>query len=476
MTILDTVKAMTAEEWAVAQRVLLSWFPTGRPEQKPDGDWTVYAYIAGRGAGKTRSGAEWLAEQALSRPGSRWAIVAPTFGDMRDICVEGDSGLRSVLRRRLPGVNIDTCWNRSIGEFMLPNGSHVKGFSAQQPERLRGPQHHGAWCDELASWHDPDAWDQLQFGLRLGERPQTFITSTPKPVTLVRMLAKRAEEAPEEVRWVRGRTMDNVGNLSAKALADLEHRYGGSRLGRQELEGELLEDVEGALWQRAWLDRDRRDEHPDLSRIVVAVDPAITATADSDETGIVTAGRSGRGNAAEGWVLDDRTCVASPAEWGRRACQAYIDHGADAIVYESNQGGDMVAHVLRGAWAALVTSGEATGPTPRLIGVHASRGKAVRAEPVAGQFEQGRWHIVGSLPALEDELVTWEPGATLSPGRLDALVWAAYELTVSAVNAPTQTNVTALTASRLPSTAGSALLGGRRSYPNPGAGVRTFGR
>lgn len=431
------------------------YFPDARPEQQPpEGEWATWLILAGRGYGKTRTGAEWLADIAQAEAGS-YAIAAPTYGDGRDVCVEGPgSGLLAVLDRR----SIPHRWNRSLGEVHLTaHGSRIKVGSADEPDRFRGWNFSGAWCDELASWRYADAFVQLRLATRLGSNPRIVVTTTPRPTALLRELL----DQPSTV-VTRGRTWDNAANLAPSALEELERQYGGSRLGRQELEGELLDDVPNAQWQRAWLDRDRIAVAPaSLDRIVVAVDPAVTATAHSDETGIIVAGRAGRGNAAHGYVLDDRSCVASPGDWGRRVCLVAVEHQADAIVYESNQGGDMVAHVIRGAWADLTRSGEVHGPMPRLAAVRASRGKATRAEPVAAQWEQGRWHIVGSLPALEDQMVTWVPGAADSPDRVDALVWACTELLVGAVQQPTRSNVATLTGARLPPTSGAGLLGRR---------------
>lgn len=413
---LDLVRSMTDEEWAQAARLLQCWFPTGRPEQKPAGDdWLVYAYIAGRGAGKTRSGAEWLVEQAIANPGTRWAIVAPTFADVRDTCVEGESGLLSVLRRRIPGVDWSRLWNRSLLELSLPNGSRVKGFSAEEPDRLRGPQHHGAWCDELAAWKTAEAWTQMQFGLRLGDLPQVFVTTTPKPVKLVKMLRQRADRG-DGVRWVGGSTYDNRDNLSAAALAELEATYGGTRIGRQELLGELLTDTPGALWAPAMIEAHRANEAPLLRRVVVAVDPAVTSGEDSDETGIVAAGIAADGHV---YVLADRTVRASPEQWARRAIDLYDELRGDRVVAEVNNGGDLVSTVLR-----------TVDPSVPVRTVHASRGKRVRAEPVAALYEQGRVHHVGSLAELEDQMTTWTPDSSVSPDRLDALVWAITDLAI----------------------------------------------
>jgi phage terminase large subunit-like protein len=413
---LEAVQSMTDAEWARASRLLLTWFPTGRPEQKPEpGPWLVHAYVAGRGAGKTRSGAEWAVEQAMTLRNSRGAIVAPTSADVRDTCVEGESGLRAALRRRLPGIDWGKAWNRTLLELTLPNGSKIKGFSADEPERLRGPQHHYAWCDEVASWRYPDAWDQLQFGLRLGEWPRTFITTTPKPTKLIRRLRTRSENEAGVV-WVSGSTFDNAANLSAAALSELKATYEGTRIGRQELYAELLLDTPGALWTTELIDQHRADRHPALQRVVVAIDPAVTSGEDSDATGIVAAGIGVDGDI---YVLHDRTCWASPEQWARRAVALYDEVEGDRIVAEVNNGGDLVETVLH-----------AVDPLVPVRKVHASRGKRVRAEPVAALYEQGRVHHVGALTELEEQMTSWTPESGDSPDRLDALVWAITDLAI----------------------------------------------
>lgn len=388
----------------------------GRPEQQdPDGDWNTWLILAGRGWGKTRTGAEWLRKRAMAAPGTRWAIVAPTYADARDTCVEGESGLLAVLP---PDVRAATKWNRSLGEIELPNGSRVKLFGTDEPDRLRGPQHHGAWCDELAAWKYPDAWDQLQFGLRLGDRPQTVVTTTPKPVPLLtgdgrdgRRLGLMRREG---VVVVRGSTFDNAANLSAAALDELRTRYEGTRLGRQELHAEILDDVEGALWTRALLDQAAVQHCPELVRTVVAIDPAVTSGEESDETGIVAAGLGVDGHV---YILHDRSGRFSPSEWANRAVALYDEVSGDRVVGEVNNGGDLVETNLRVA-----------DPTIPYRRVTATRGKRLRAEPVAAMYEQGRVHHLPGLGLLEDQMTSWTPESGGSPDRLDALVWAVTEL------------------------------------------------
>lgn len=335
-------------------------------------------------------------------------MVAPTIADARDTCVEGESGLLSVL----PTDDV-TLWNRSIGEMELRNGSRIKTFSADAANRLRGPQAHGAWCDELAAWCDPDAWDQLQFGLRLGAHPRVVVTTTPRPTPLVRGIL-----AEPDTVVTTGSTFDNSANLAPSALAKLRRKYEGTRLGRQELAGEVLDDMPGALWTWAMLDACRASHRPEMQRVVVAVDPSGQgADGHGDSIGIVVAGLGVDGR---GYVLADRSCDMSPAGWGRRAVDAYHEFGADRIVAERNFGGAMVEHVIRTADRSAAYRE-----------VTASRGKVVRAEPVAALYEQGRVAHVGALPELEDQMCAMGSNGYAgagSPDRLDAAVWAITDL------------------------------------------------
>ena len=383
------------------------WKAKARQNQiTPDGDWLTWVILAGRGWGKTRTGAEDSAWAGMANPGWRIAVVAPTSADARDTCIEGDSGLLNVLPREA----VQT-WNRSLGELILVNGTRYKTFSADEPERLRGPQHHRAWADELAAWRYPEAWDQLMFGLRLGDHPQAVVTTTPKPTPLVKTLV-----AAKTSFVTRGSTFDNAANLAPSALQMLRDKYEGTRLGRQELEAEILGDLPGALWSLATLDAYRLREAPQMGRIVVAVDPAVTATEASDEHGIIVAGLADQ----RGVVLEDASLSGSPNEWARRAVSLYRSWNADAIVIEVNQGGDMVAHTIR-----------TIDPNVKIREVRASRGKHVRAEPIAALYEQGRVAHVGSFPELEAQMTQMTTNGFEgegSPDRVDALVWAMTEL------------------------------------------------
>jgi predicted phage terminase large subunit-like protein len=361
--------------------------------------------LAGRGFGKTRLAAEWLAWQAAVNPGTRWAVVAPTFGDVRDTCAEGPSGVVAVLRE----YGVLENYNRSMGEILLTNKSRIKLFSGEEPDRLRGPNFHGGWFDELAAFTKPDAWDQYKFALRLGEHPQTVITTTPRPTKLVKGLL-----AQDGVVVVRGSTFDNAANLAPAALAELRAKYEGTRLGRQELYGEIVDQVDGALWTRELLDNARVTEPPPLARIVVGVDPAVTSGDSSDETGIVVAGVSNDGHY---YVLEDLTLKATPDGWARVAVDAYHRHGADRIIGETNNGGDMIELLLR-----------QVDPNVSFKKVTATRGKIVRAEPIASLSEQGRLHMVGHFPKLEDQLTNYTIASPGSPDALDAMVWAITQL------------------------------------------------
>ena len=398
---------------SLAAALETSWHCLARPEQlAPDGDWTIWLYLAGRGSGKTRSGCEWVQDQVTSGRAGRVALVAPTSGDVRDVIVEGESGFLAVA----PDWNRPT-WEPSRRRLTWPNGAVATTYSADEPERLRGPQHDLALCDEMGSWRYPEAWDMLMMGLRLGARPRCCVTTTPKPSKLIRGLVAREGQ---DVAITRGRTYDNAANLAPSFLATIIKQYEGTRLGRQELDAELLTDTPGALWTRDMIEASRVDPlaAPAMRRIVVAIDPAVSSGEDSDETGIVVAGL---GFDDKGYLLEDLSGRYTPTEWASIAVRAYHKHKADRIVAEVNQGGAMVESTVR-----------VVDPNVSYKAVHASRGKVARAEPVSALYEQGRIHHVGAFPALEDQLCDFAPGATSSPDRLDALVWAVTELMLGA--------------------------------------------
>lgn len=334
----------------------------------------------------------------------RMALVGKTPGDVRDVMIEGESGLLAIHPKSERPE-----WNPSIRRLTWPSGAIATTYSSFNYDELRGPQHDGAWCDELCKWKYPRlAWDNLMLGLRLGAQPQVCVTTTPSPIELLKQLLKAAATVV-----TRGTTYENLANLAPPFREQILRRYEGTRLGRQELGGEVLEDAEGALWQRENIEQHRVVKMPELQRVVVAVDPAATSGADSNETGIIVAAL---GIDGQGYVLNDATLAGSPDAWARAAVAAYSRHHADRIVAETNQGGDMVEATIRTVDANVPYRG-----------VHAARGKTIRAEPIAALYEQGRVHHIGTFTELEDQLCQWVPGND-SPDRLDALVWAFSDL------------------------------------------------
>ena len=412
----------TLPQEVVYDLVRKPWWYIGRPEQQePDGDWNVWLILAGRGWGKTRTGGEWLVNQVVNKPfapdgaPTQWAIIAPTFGDAKNICVEGPSGFLKALQHRGLQNDREFIYNKSSHKILFKDGQVVHTFGADSPDAGRGLNLSGAWLDELAVWQYPyETWTEgLAPALRIGDKPRVVVTTTPKPIKLLRDWTTRTDGS---VHITRGSTFDNARNLSEAALIELRNRYEGTRTGRQELYGELLDQAEGALWKRDWIEATRitKDKLPPLYRIVVAIDPAVTSGEDSDETGIITAGASTDGHF---YVLSDDTLRATPNEWGKRAVEAFRTWKADRIVAEVNNGGDMVVMVLQQV--------DRNAPVTK---VHATRGKQVRAEPISALYEQNRVHHVGAFPQLEDQMVMWTPDAKESPDRLDALVWALTEL------------------------------------------------
>ncbi|HLY46366.1 MAG TPA: terminase family protein [Stellaceae bacterium] len=390
------------------------WPFRARPAQlPPTGEWRVWLLLAGRGFGKTRTGAELVHARVGTYAARRIALVAPTAADVRDVMVEGESGLLAIAA---PGNR--PLYEPSKRRLTWPNGAVATTFSADEPERLRGPQHDFAWCDELAAWRYPTAWDMLMFGLRLGTDPRVVVTTTPRPNKLIRGLI-----ADPKVIVTGGRSVENWANLAPAFLDRIVRRYEGTRLGRQELDAEILDDTPGALWQRGLIEAARSGALPQLTRVVVAIDPAAVSHENADETGIIVAGRDA---SAHGYVLADASGRYAPAQWARVASAAYRAHQADRIVAEVNNGGEMVEATLR-----------MVDPDVPFGAVHASRGKVARAEPVAALYEQGRIHHIGIFPALEDQMCAFTAGshgdfdrgaAGYSPDRVDALVWALSEL------------------------------------------------
>ncbi len=421
LAILRDLVALPAKEWPrVLARLsdrycaeLQARFPlwAHKGQLDPGGDPLVWLLMAGRGFGKTRAGAEWVSGMARGAGEARFALVGATCDDVRRVMIEGPSGLLAVARE-----GERPTWSRTRGELRFASGAMAFVYSAEAAEALRGPEHHAAWCDEIGKWgrHGIAAWDNLLFGLRLGAQPRTLVTTTPLPTELVRRVRRLAKA---EAALFGGRTRDNP-HLPESFVAAMLATYAGTRLGRQELDGELLEDVVGALWTRRLIERAWIAAAPELVRVVVGVDPP--ASAGGDACGIVAVGL---GRDRCGYVIEDATIAgASPDGWARAVAACAARHAADRVVAEKNQGGDMVTSVLRGADSEL----------PVQL-VHASRGKSVRAEPIALLYESGKIRHAGGFPELEDELCGLQAGGGYdgpgrSPDRADALVWAMTEL------------------------------------------------
>lgn len=457
----------------IAKSLLHKWEFWARPNQiAPLGNWTYWILLAGRGFGKTRTGAEWINEKVQSGKSKRIALVAPTAADVRKTMVEGESGI----------LAISPPWNRPIFEpsklqLTWPNGTIAQLFSAEEPERLRGPQFDTFWADELAAWQKcQDTWDMLQFGFRLGRNPQGCITTTPKPIPIVRELLRdhlSEHNLPPEAKSIaltKGSTYDNRGNLAKQFFNKVVQRYEGTRLGRQELDGEVLEDMPGALWNRTSIDSNRikilsppfppvikpedflnsggdRIEDvlmlrriarqiteavpEDISRCVVSVDPNVSNEEGSDEIGIVVSAKglmSGRG-----YILADCSMRGSPLEWATTAIIAYDAFMADRIIGEANQGGNMVEHTIKTTATHLRRENKRESDYVPVTMVHATKGKVTRAEPVSGLYEQNRVVHVGTHTTLEDQMCLFTQDFNrkdmgYSPDRVDALVWGLTHL------------------------------------------------
>lgn len=400
-----------------------------RPDQiAPDGDWDIWLCLAGRGWGKTRTGAEWVKEQ-VEAGAKRIALVAETQKDLEEVMINGDSGLLAVF----PDDERPQVRYKPV-RVTFSTGAIAQGYNATEPNQLRGPQFDTAWCDELAKWrYARETWDMLQFGLRLGNHPRSLVTTTPRATEIVKAIVAGQEG---KVHVTRGSTLDNRSNLAPKFLERVVRRYEGTRLGRQELNAEILSDLPGALWSQAAIDSYRVSTAPDLNRVVISLDPAVTNTEESDEHGIIAAGIS---SDQTGYVLEDGSAGGSPIEWARAAVAMYHKHSADAIVAEVNQGGDMVAHTIR-----------AVAPNINVIEVRATRGKHVRAEPVAALYAQGRVRHVGHFAELENQMTQFTNEGyqgDASPDRADALVWALTELFPDMVETPPNASSLKLTPS-----------------------------
>jgi predicted phage terminase large subunit-like protein len=406
------LEALSDEDKAI---LTYTWSFWARPNQLPPaGDYRTWLLLAGRGWGKTRTGAETVRGWIESGECKRLAIVNDTAADVLGVNIHGPDGLIAVC----PPWDKPK-WNGATRSLTWKNGAVAITYSAEAPELLRGPQHDGAWADEPAKWKNlrkkdaegGTAWDNLMLGLRMGNHPRCVATTTPRPIPLIKDLLKRPN-----VVVTRGNTFENDANLTDEWFQEIESLYGGTRLGRQELYAELLEDIEGALWNRSQIDALRVQDKPEqLKRIVVAIDPAVSTNEGSAETGIVVAGLGVDGH---GYVLADVSGKMSPDGWVQAVVKAYHAHAADRVVAEINNGGNLVGYALRTVGKHI--------PYKEL---HASRGKRTRAEPVAALYEQGKVHHVGTFSDLEDQLTTWDASANeASPDRLDALVWALTEL------------------------------------------------
>lgn len=406
-------KEATALEW--------NWEFWARPKQMEPSpsNWRLWLIQAGRGFGKSRTGAETVRRRVENGRSGRISLVARTASDIRDVMIEGASGI----------MRISPPWNRPKYEptkrrLTWPNGAVATTFSADQPDALRGPEADFAWCDELCTWRYMEAWDNLMFGLRLGINPQCIVTTTPRPIKVIRDLVKD----PTCVVTT-GSTLENAGNLAPSFLSAIMRKYAGTRLGRQEIMAEILEDIAGAVFQRAWFDAGRRDDariksRPEsMERMCVAIDPAMTSGEDANETGLIVAGRD---HNRHGYVFEDASGRYAPSEWVKIAIRLYNLWQCDYIVAEVNNGGEMIANAIHQVDANILVKE-----------VTATRGKLVRAEPVGMIYEQGRGHHVGNFPDLEDQCCRFTPDFIRqpddSPDRMDALVWAMTDLIVEPV-------------------------------------------
>ncbi len=400
------IEALTDDETVNASD---DWFLQARREQiPPPWDWFIWLTMAGRGAGKTWSGSHWLIDKHVQGKARNSAIIAATASDLRRYCLEGPSGMLSLA----------PTWYRpdyqaSKSKLVWPDESETLLFTSEKPDRLRGPNLDFVWCDELAAWRYLDeTWHMLQLCLRYGDSPQCIITTTPRPRAVLRDLLRRDGV---DVAVTRGSTYDNVANLPERFVNEIISQYKGTRLERQEIFGELLDEFEGALWSYRLLDECRVDEHPILKRVGVGVDPAISSDEGADLTGIVAGGLAENGH---GYVTGEHSLRASPEGWARKVIAVYENAEADFIVAEKNQGGEMVEATIK-----------SVDPSANVILVHASRAKITRAEPISALYEQHKIHHVGLFKELEDEMCLFLPGEIKkSPDRTDAIVWLMTEL------------------------------------------------
>jgi phage terminase large subunit-like protein len=401
------IDALPAETQAA---LMYDWPFWARPSQiEPEGDWTYWLILAGRGFGKTRTGSETV--RRWIRTCDMVNLIGATVDDAREIMIEGESGILAICP---DGER--PAYKKTERKLIWPNGAVSLIFTADEPERLRGKQHKKLWADELAAWRYQEAWDQAKFGLRIGERPQAVITTTPKPLAHITDLLK-----DKATVVTRGTTYENKANLAPSFFDAIIKRYEGTRLGRQELRAEVLSDTPGALWSHEMIRHIPVSAVPQLSRIVVAVDPPATSHENSNECGIVAVGQARQARSDAAYVLADRSGVMAPHEWALKAVNLYREVEADLIVAEVNQGGDMVEAVIR-----------SVDPDVPVKSVRASRGKAIRAEPVSALYARGIVYHCELFEALEDQMCAFTPDFDRtengSPDRLDALVWGLTEL------------------------------------------------
>ncbi len=365
-------------------------------------------FLAGRGWGKTLTGAYDIVQYCLLNPDVICGIVAPTFGDLSKVCFNGESGIINIIDRDLLA---NKGYNKSAAEITFYNGSKIIGFPAIEPDRLRGVQFHRVWCDELASWRYRETFDNLMMALRLGSNPKCIITTTPRPLPIIKELFVR-----DDVKKISGSTFENEDNLAKSTIAMLRDRYEGTRIGQQELYAEILEDIEGSLFKRSNIDANRVKDLTDLqmAKIVIAIDPAVTSHADSDETGIVVVGRGVDGRY---YVLDDRSGVYTPDDWIKKAIALYYEYEANYIVAEVNNGGDLIERLLRVSDLKVPYKA-----------IRSSKGKMLRAEPVSSLYEQNKVSHVGYWKDLEEQMCQYTGNSVNSPDRLDALVFGVTSL------------------------------------------------
>ena len=395
----------------MAVNLLTEWYHKARKSQLvvDDDKYNIHLFLAGRGWGKTLTGAYDIVQYCLLNDNVTCGVIAPTYGDLKRVVFAGDSGFINILNKDL--LN-NVGYNKSDNEIHFFNGSRIIGFPAIEPDRLRGVQFHRAWCDELASWRYRETFDNLMMALRLGQNPKCIITTTPRPTNIIKELSKR-----KDTKLITGSTFENIDNLAESSISMLKERYEGTRIGRQELYAEILEDVEGALFNYKNIDENRVRDMPDLERIVVAVDPAVTSNVEtSDETGIIVAGRDKDNHF---YILQDASQISSPDEWIKSCIQLYNKYSADRIVAEVNNGGDLIERLLR-----------TQNSTIPYRSVRATRGKVVRAEPISALYEQNRVHHVNNgFKELEEQMTQFTGyNRNTKDDRVDALVWALTNL------------------------------------------------